>query len=286
VRETTPARIAARDRLVRPPRRPTDGAPPVGDRPRRFRAVVAYDGSDYAGWQRQRDLVSVQEVLEAALEAATGLPVTLAAAGRTDAGVHAEGQVVAFDSRTLLPASALRHLCDHVLPDSLRVRVVEEAPEGFDPQRACVRKLYRYLVRTSPAPAPAWRAVAFTVPGPLDVARMREAASHLVGTHDFRSFRNDPGPERRGEDTVRTLERLSVDEALGLVRIEAEGPGFLYMMVRNLAAALLEAGSGRRPPAWAGEVLRARDRTLLPPPAPPGGLSLVRVDYEPAWPVA
>lgn len=256
----------------------------MGETARRFRALVAYDGADFAGWQRQRDVVSVQEILEAALEEATAAPVTLAAAGRTDAGVHAEGQVVAFDSRTALPPEALRHLCDHVLPPTVRVLRVDEAPPGFDPQRECVRKLYRYLVRPGTAAAPAWRGVAWCLPESLDVPAMRAAAAHLVGTHDFRSFRNDPGPERRGEDTVRALERLSVDESPGLVRIEAEGPGFLYMMVRNLAAALLAVGTRRRPPGWTGEVLRARDRTLLPPPAPPGGLCLVRVEYAPPWP--
>ncbi|MCE9638244.1 MAG: tRNA pseudouridine(38-40) synthase TruA, partial [Planctomycetes bacterium] len=221
--------------------------------------MVAYDGASFAGWQRQRDVVAVQEILEVALEEATGLPVTVSGAGRTDAGVHAEGQVAAFDSRTALPAQALKHLCDHLLPDDVRVLRVDDAAPGFDPQRECVGKLYRYLIRLGSDPSPAWRHTAWRVAGPLDVAAMRLAAAHLVGTHDFRAFRSDPGPERRAESTVRTVTRLDVDEAFGLVRIEAEGPGFLYMMVRNLSASLVEVGSRRRPPSWAGEVLAARD---------------------------
>jgi tRNA pseudouridine38-40 synthase len=191
---------------------------------------------------------------------------------------------VAFDSATGLPAEALKHLCDHVLPDALRVLRVDEAPPGFDPQRACVRKLYRYLLRPARHESPSWNRTSWRLPADPDVAAMRDAAARLVGTHDFRAFRNDPGPERRDEGTVRTVARLDVEAALGLVRIEAEGPGFLYMMVRNLTAALVEVGLGRRPPEWAGDVLASRDRTRLPAPAPAAGLCLVRVDYDPPWP--
>lgn len=282
--EETPARAAARARLLRPARRPGASPPPVlrPDAPsRRLRAVVAYDGSAFAGWQRQRDHVAVQELLEVAIEDATGIAVTVAAAGRTDAGVHAEGQVAAFDTRTALPASAVKHLCDHVLPPELRVLSVDDAEPGFDPQRECAGKLYRYLLRPGVPETPTWSRIAWCLREPLDLGAMRAAAAHLVGTHDFRAFRTDPGPERRGEDTVRTVTRLDVEAALGLVRVEAEGPGFLYMMVRNLTAALVEVGTGRRPPGWAADVLASRDRRLLPPPAPAAGLCMVRVTYGP-----
>ena len=272
--------------LLRRARRTTATRPPVLAEPRRFRAQVAYDGAAFAGWQRQRSLVSAQELLEVALEEATGLPVQVVASGRTDAGVHAEGQVAAFDSVTGLPPSALTHLCSHVLPDTLHVRCVDTAPPGFDPQRACVGKLYRYLVRVSDFAAPGWRATAWQVPGPLDIDAMRAAAVHLVGTHDFRGFRTDPGRARRGQDTVRTVTRIGVEQSHELVRIEAEGPGFLYMMVRNLAAVLVEVGAGRQPPSWAADVRAARRRARLPQSAPPQGLCLVRVDYDPPWPDA
>lgn len=247
--------------------------------PLRFRAVVAYDGTAYAGFQRQNERVTVQEVLEAAIEAATRLPATVAPAGRTDAGVHADAQVVAFDVATGLPAEALRHLFDHLLPEDVRVLVVERAPEGFDPQRHAVRKLYRYALRTASHLPPRLRRLVWHVPGPLDEDAMRDAAARVVGTHDFRAFRNDPGPERRGEDTVRTLESLEVAPAEDGLRVDASAPGFLYMMVRNLAAALVAVGRGERPPSWAADVLASRDRRLLPPPAPACGLTLVRVEY-------
>lgn len=276
----TPARLLAQALLQRPARRRRDKAPPVRDEVRRFRAVVAYDGTAYAGWQRQRERVSVQEVLEAAIEAATGLPAVVASAGRTDAGVHADGQVIAFDSATGLPAHALRHLFDHLLPTDVRVRLVEQAPAGFDPQRDAVRKLYRYALLRTPDLLPRWRNAAWHVPGGLDLASMRAGAARLIGTHDFRAFRTDPGPERRDEGTVRTIESVRLDEVAEFLRIDVTGPGFLYMMVRNVAAALVAVGRGERGDAWIAEVLAARDRRLLPPPAPAAGLTLVRVEYR------
>jgi tRNA pseudouridine38-40 synthase len=275
----TPARIEARGLLRRRARRRRDKAPPVGETTRRFRAVVAYDGTAYAGFQRQNERVAVQELLEAALEEATRLPVSVAGAGRTDAGVHADGQVVAWDSRTSLPASALRHLCDHLLPEDVRVLALEETSAGFDPQRDAVRKLYAYLLLPGDAELPRWRRVAWQVPASIDPGRMRQGAAHLVGRHDFRAFRNDPGPERRDEATVRTLESVDVLSPGPFVRIEAVGPGFLYMMVRNVTAALVAVGLGEREPGWIAEVLASRDRRRLPPPAPPQGLTLVRIAY-------
>src|SRR5262245_22299492 len=133
----TPARAEALRRLRRPARRRRDKAPPLSDAARRFRAVVAYDGTNYAGFQRQRERVTVQEILEAAVEEATRAPTVVVPAGRTDAGVHADGQVVAFDSPTALPPKALLHICGHVLPDDVEVLRLEETRADFDPQRDC-----------------------------------------------------------------------------------------------------------------------------------------------------
>jgi tRNA pseudouridine38-40 synthase len=246
--------------------------------PRRLRAVLAYDGTAYAGWQRQRDVLSVQHVLEAALERVTGVAASTVASGRTDAGVHAEGQVVAVDTRSGLPCEAVQALCNQALPRDVALRAVEEAPAGFHPQRDALRKLYRYTLRLAPASVPSWSRRAWQLAGPLDLDAVRAGAEHLRGTHDFRGFRTDPGPERRDEDTVRTIESLEVAGCWELVRVEVAGPGFLYMMVRNLTAALVEVGLGRRPPGWIAELLRARDRSRLPPPAPAAGLTLVRVE--------
>lgn len=265
--------------LQRDARRSRHAPPPVAAQARRFRAVVAYDGTAYAGFQRQRERVTVQEILEAAIEEATRLPAIVGPAGRTDSGVHADGQVVAFNSTTALPASAIQHLFRHLLPDDVRVLRVEEAPADFHPQLHAIRKLYRSTMSTAAVEMPRLRRVHWNVGGPLDLPAMRAAAVHLVGTHDFRTFRSDPGPRRRGEGTVRTIESIDLRAESEIVTLDIVGPGFLYMMVRNVTSALVEVGRAARPPGWIAEVLARRDRSLVPPPSPAHGLTLVRVEY-------
>lgn len=276
----TRARALARQMLQRRARKKRAAPPPVAETKRRFRAVVAYDGTHYAGFQRQRDHVAVQEILEVAIEDSTQLPATVLGAGRTDSGVHADGQVISFDSMTALPASALHHLCEHVLPVDVKVRRLEVAPPGFHPQKDCVRKLYRYTILSSPERLPRWRRVAWQIEEPLDLDAMRAGASHLVGTHDFKAFRSDPGPARRDEETVRTIERIDVARDGPFVLVDTVGPGFLYMMVRNVAATLASVGTGERTPHWVADVLAAGQRRRIPPPAPAQGLTLARVEYE------
>lgn len=278
----TPARRAARLRLRRS--RVSGRPPPQADHATRIRATVAYDGTDYSGWQRQRDRVSVQEVLEVGLRAATGDASHVVGAGRTDAGVHARGQVVSLETRTTLEPSAIAHRWNQVLPDDVQIVAATAAPKGFDPRRHAVRKLYRYTLLLSAHRAPAAEHTAWRVPPALDLEAMRTAAAVLVGRHDFRAFRNDPGLARRDENTVRTITRLAVDPWREYLVVEAEGPGFLYMMVRNLVGALVNVGRGRACPAgeaaaWIAGVLESRDRSQLPPPAPAHGLCLMEVEY-------
>lgn len=284
VADETPARAAARARLLRRGRNAKAAPPPVSETIRRFRAVCAYDGSMFAGWQRQHSHVGAQEIFEVALEDATGLPIQVLASGRTDAGVHADGQVFSFDSATGLPPKALQHLCAHILPPEAVVSLVEEAPATFHPQKDVVAKTYRYTIRTPAAASPSAERTSWRVGRPLDVSRMKLAAKALLGTHDFRAFRTDPGPARRGEDTVRRIDAVRVEEGFETVRIEVEGPGFMYMMVRNIAGVLAAVGAGDRTPEWVADVLTGRDRRKLPPPAPAAGLCLVRVEYDGPWP--
>ena len=218
-------------------------------------------------------------MIEAALCLATGTQVSVHASGRTDAGVHADGQAVSFSSSTALPAEALRNISLMLLPPSIRMLHVEEAPEGWNPQRDAVEKLYRFRLIEAQSARPALERVAWRVGQPLDLDRVRAAAAPLVGRHDFRAFRNDPGALRRGENTVREIVSIEVERALGLVQLDVRGPGFLYMMVRNLTAALVEVATGREEPEWVARVLASRDRRLCPSPAPAHGLTLVRVRY-------
>ncbi|MCP3987100.1 MAG: tRNA pseudouridine(38-40) synthase TruA [bacterium] len=242
-----------------------------------FRLTVEYDGTDFEGWQRQPEgHRSVQAELEGALTAIAGAPVTVKAAGRTDAGVHAEGQLVAAAFATDLTPETLGRALNAKLPADVAVSGAAIAPPGWNPRFAATGKLYRYQiwngVSRSPLRARRW----LQIPQHLDLAAMQVCSESLRGTHDFASFQ---AAGSSVSDTVRSLARLDVaGQAGNAVLIEAEGNGFLRHMVRNLVGTLLEVGLGRKSPVWTTEVLSARCRSAAGPTAPALGLTLVRVD--------
>jgi tRNA pseudouridine38-40 synthase len=242
----------------------------------RVRLTLEYDGTEFVGWQRQPNGRSVQAVLEAALAELLGAPVAAAAAGRTDAGVHALGQVVAFDAPRALPAKAYVRGLSSLLPADVSVVAAEEVPEDFDPRRWATGKRYRYLISRRPGRAPLLRRRHWEVFAPLDVEAMRAAATALLGTHDFTSFR---AADCEAPHPRRTLRELELHEEGEVLRIEVEGTAFLRHMVRNVVGSLVEVGRGKRPPGWVAEVLAAKDRTLAGPTAPAHGLTLVEVTY-------
>jgi tRNA pseudouridine38-40 synthase len=243
-----------------------------------FRLVLEYDGTEFAGWQSQaQGECTVQGTLAAALAEIAGGPVRVAGAGRTDAGVHAEGQVAAVAFETRLDAETLLRALNAHLPRDLAVVACAPAPDGFDPRREATGKLYRYAVWNAPVASPLRRRRFHHVPGPLDVAAMKDGAAHLVGRHDFASFQ---AAGSAITETVRTLHRVELaGEAGGELTFHVEGDGFLRHMVRNLVGTLLEIGAGRRPAGSLAALLAARDRTQAGPTAPARGLTLVRVDY-------
>jgi tRNA pseudouridine38-40 synthase len=243
-----------------------------------FRLVLEYDGTDFAGWQSQaQGERTVQGTLAAALAQIAGGPVRVVGAGRTDAGVHAEGQVAAATLETRLDAETLARALNAKLPADVAVLAASVAADGFDPRREARSKLYRYTVWNGAVPSPLRRRRCHPVREPLDVAAMQKAALDLVGRHDFASFQAAGSSAR---STVRLLSRASVDgEAGGEIRFELAGDGFLRHMVRNAVGTLLEVGLGRRDPASLATLLAARDRSRAGPTAPACGLTLVRVDY-------
>jgi len=246
--------------------------------PPTFRLILEYDGSDFAGWQTQAEgQRTVQGTLSAALaEIALG-PVRVVGAGRTDAGVHAEGQVAAATLETRLDAATLGRALDAKLPGDVAVVACALARDGFDPRREATGKLYRYAVWNAPRASPLRRRRAHHVALRLDVAAMREAAASLVGRHDFASFQ---AAGSRVSATVRTLARVEVAGDPGAeIHFALEGDGFLRHMVRNVVGTLLEVGLGRRGPGSMSSLLAARDRSQAGPTAPACGLTLVRVDY-------
>jgi tRNA pseudouridine38-40 synthase len=253
-----------------------------------FRLTLEYDGSGFAGWQVQSGGVrTLQGELEAALLRVTQLRARVHGASRTDAGVHAEGQVANVALETRLSAHALERALNAVLPPDVAVVSAEIVPDAFHARYHAQRKHYRYALWNGRRPSPLRAGRSWWVKSRLDAAAMREAAAHLVGTHDFTSFQA-VGSEV--ETTERTLTRCDVAAsplagdaaAPGDLRLEVEGTGFLRHMVRILAGTLVQVGAGRLPPVALPAILAARDRARAGPTAPPQGLTLVRVFYESA----
>ena len=247
-----------------------------------FRLRLEYDGTDFAGWQTQAAGVrTVQGTLEAALARIAGEPVGVVGAGRTDAGVHAEGQVASLRLETRLDAAALGRALNAILPPDLAVREAAEAAPDFHALRDARAKRYRYQVWNGRVRSPLRARRFHWTPLPLDLGAMRVAAAACVGRHDFACFetRSSEHPDP-GHSTVRRLDAVAVHGvAGGEIAITVDGEGFLRHMVRSLAGTLLEAGAGRRDPAGMPALLAGRDRRQAGPTAPAAGLVLVRVDY-------
>jgi tRNA pseudouridine38-40 synthase len=266
----------------------------VDDARRYVSALVAYDGTDYSGFQYQANAPSIQCELERALDKVAGARGRVAGAGRTDAGVHANGQVIATRLNWGDSLDALQRAWNVNLPAAIRVRQVREAPEGFHPRFSAISRTYRYTVRhyagedarVAPKLSPLTDRFALFEVRPLDVTAMQKAAQHLLGDHDFATFGQPP----QGESTVRRMvqaEWQAVEETLPML---AEYPGrrlvftitanaFLRHMVRSLVGTLLAVGRGEWSPAEVAMALAARDRNRSAPPAPPQGLVLEKVTY-------
>lgn len=249
----------------------------------RWRLTVEYHGAAFCGWQLQPGQRSVQGELEAAIERLFGHPVRVSVSGRTDAGVHALGQVVSFVSAVPRPAETVLKALNAMLPPEVAVTHAEPAPLAFDPRRWAWGKHYRYVWLDRVARSPMRADRAWHTRGLLNEPAMQEAAQALVGRHDFTSFRAE-GCTANGP--VRTIDAARVRRVDDELWLEVQGQGFLRHMVRIIAGTLHEIGRGRFPPEHLARVRDARDRRRAGPTAPPGGLYLVRVDYRegpPPW---
>ena len=239
-------------------------------------AVLEYDGSAFSGWQRQDHAPSVQAAVEQALSRVADAPTTVVTAGRTDAGVHALAQVIHFDTGALRSAYAWVRGANSNLPDSVALLWAGEVAADFSARFSASGRQYRYVIlNRAMRPAVLARRVTHEY-RPLDVERMQAAARHLVGTHDFSSFR---AMQCQAKSPVRELRRLEIRRQGDFVLIEVEANAFLHHMVRNLAGVLMTIGAGEREPDWAREVLAARDRTVGGITAPPDGLYLEAIAY-------
>jgi tRNA pseudouridine38-40 synthase len=241
------------------------------------RLVIEYDGTRYVGWQVQPNGPSIQAEVERALATLRKAPVRVTAAGRTDAGVHALGQVVSFAEERPLPLVAYQKGMNALLPEDVAVRAAALEPDGFDARRSATGKRYRYRIENGPTRAPLARRVAWQQFRPLDVGAMRDAAARLVGRHDFAAFQ---AADCACDHAVRDLRRLDVlGETGGRIDFVVEATAFVKHMVRNLVGTLVEVGLGRRTPGSMEPLLASGDRTQAGPTAPPQGLCLEEVFY-------
>jgi len=238
-------------------------------------AVVAYDGTASPGFQLQAGEPTVQGALEAVLTRLAQAPVRVVAAGRTDAGVHAQGQVITFCIPWQHGLSALHQALNALLPDDIVVSEVREAPAGFHPRFSARSREYRYTILNQPWRSPWLRFTSWHVKQPLDVKAMRQALSYLEGRHDFGVFGRAP----QGDNTTRTIIRTDCQRHGHLILVDIEADAFLHRMVRRIVGALVRIGSGEFPPEQMALWL-AGQSPKLPPPAPPQGLCLMKVNYQ------
>ena len=242
-----------------------------------YKLTIQYDGSRYDGWQRQGNTDNtIQGKIESVLSRLVGESVEIHGAGRTDAGVHAEGQVASVKLPGKRPAAEVMDYLNQYLPEDIAVVAVEEADERFHARLTAVGKVYRYDIRLGSTPNVFRRKYQYRVEQPLDIAAMRQAAEHLTGTHDYRAFCSN---KRYKKSTVRTVSAIDIQVDGADMSITFRGDGFLYNMVRILTGTLLEVGLGERKAEEMSAILESLDRTRAGKTAPAQGLTLVQVEY-------
>jgi tRNA pseudouridine38-40 synthase len=243
----------------------------------RYKCIISYDGSGFSGYQVQPKKRTVQSVIEAVLtKMHKGSPVKISASGRTDAGVHAKGQVIHFDSPLSLSQEKWEIALNSMLPEDISVLSVDAVNQAFHARFDASGKEYRYFLNQSPRRDPFQRNYAFHYPYPLNLGAMRAACNHLLGTHDFSSFCS---ARTEVEDKVRTIETIEILQDGEHISFRFKGNGFLYNMVRILVGTLIEVGSGKRKPEEIVEILEKRDRRYAGKTAPGQGLYLWKVFY-------
>ena len=243
---------------------------------KRVKLTVAYDGTNYCGWQVQPNGITVQEVLNQCLSEFTGENIETIGASRTDAGVHALGNVVVFDTEMRMPGDKFSFALNQRLPEDICIQKSEEVDADFHPRYVKSQKTYEYRILNCRFPIPTERFYSHFTYIPLDVDKMKEAASYLIGEHDFKSF---CGTGAQVKTTVRTVKEIQIEKSGDRITIRITGEGFLYNMVRIIAGTLMDIGGGLYPPEKMKEILEAKDRKKAGPTAPARGLTLMKIQY-------
>lgn len=243
----------------------------------RFKLIVAYDGTNYNGFAKQPNGITIQGLLEQAAEAILNQPIHVIGAGRTDTGVHAKAQCCVFDATTSIPSNRLVKAINAKLPKDVVVQSVEEVSEDFHPRFGAKRKTYRYQIHNGQVQDPFLYRYAYFYPYHLDVEKMQEAATYLVGEHDFVAFCSAGSSVKT---TVRTIYSLKIVKEGDLIQIDICGNGFLYNMVRIIVGTLIEVGIGKKAPSSLKTIIESKERKLASPTAPPQGLMMLNIEYE------
>ena len=243
---------------------------------KRVRLTVAYDGTNYHGWQVQKNGITIESELNRCLRALLGEDIQVIGASRTDAGVHALGNVAVFDTCARIPAEKISYALNQRLPEDIRIQKSEAVGLDWHPRYVSSRKTYEYRIYRGEFPMPVKRLYSYFTYRKLDVNRMVEAAAYLEGEHDFKSFCQTGA---QVESTVRTIYSAQVEEQGADLVIRICGNGFLYNMIRIIAGTLMEIGEGKRSPEDMETIIEAKDRGAAGPTAPPQGLTLIRYEY-------
>lgn len=243
---------------------------------KRIGLTVAYDGTHYCGWQVQDNGTTIQGELNRCLEELLGQPIETMGASRTDAGVHALGNVAVFDTDSRIPPEKFSYALNQRLPEDIRIQSSQEVPPDFHPRYCESEKTYEYRILNRRFSLPTERLYSYFYHYPLDVEKMREAASYVIGRHDFASF---CGAGAQVKSTVRLVTRFSVERKGEMIYLRVSGRGFLYHMVRIFAGTLIEVGNGIHSPQHMQEILDAKDRGAAGPTAPACGLTLLGIEF-------
>lgn len=246
-----------------------------------YKIKIAYDGTHYNGWQIQPHSISIQEVIERGLNKflKETTPIHIIGAGRTDTGVHAKGQVAHFKTQKAVDCFKFLSSANGILPHDIRINSIEEVPATFHSQYSAKSKIYHYHVHLGYVDDPFSRLYHYHFRAHLDIELMKKGALLFLGEHDFTSFSNSAHMGSASKDPIRNLYRLDIIEIDQGIRLEFEGDGFLYKMVRNIVGVLLEIGNGKRNYEDIKRIFEARDRRLAGVAVPPQGLFLMKVNY-------